>query len=233
MSNVLSLEQKTELLDGLAWLSSLAANDRVDLAREAEEVSWDGGVAVFREGDVGHECFLLHSGSVRVHRRGADGREISLATLHPGTTFGELALFDGEVRSASIETMEPSAALRIGGDRVMQVVSASPQVALELVVELAGRLRAANDRLFDHALSSETGRIAAALLSQVQARQATGAAEFDVEVAGSPSDVAKLAGAPKDEVQRLLYWLENEGTLTIKRGRIVVHTPADLASFLG
>src|SRR5205823_5276209 len=88
-------------------------------------------------------------------------------------------------------------------------------------------------RLVASATSTVNGRILATLLAQVEARQARHPGEEDIELVGSPTDLARLAGAPKDAATRLLHWLENEGTITLKRGRIVVRSPAALRGHLG
>jgi CRP-like cAMP-binding protein len=94
-------------------------------------------------------------------------------------------------------------------------------------------LQKAEDRLFATSTSTVNGRILAALLAQVEARQARHPGEGDVELVGSPTDLARLAGAPKDAATRLLHWLENEGVISLKRGRIIVRSPAALRGHLG
>ncbi len=232
MAQALDQNKKVALLGGLRWLSSVDDSSLGRLADCAVEENWETGQVIFRQGERGEECFLLLDGAVQVLRSGLDGRNISLATLGPGSLFGELALFDGETRSATIEAVEPSRGLRLSGEVVISVLESHPRAAIELVIELSRRLRAANARLFDHALSSDSGRVAAALLSQVQARQEGGEPRRDVEIIAAPSDVARLAGAADDEASRVLHWLENEGTITIKRGRIIVHSPEEVAKYL-
>jgi hypothetical protein len=75
--------------------------------------------------------------------------------------------------------------------------------------------------------------VLATLLSQVEARQAHHPGEEEVELVGSMTDLARLSGAPRDDAARVLHWLENEGVITVKRGRIVVHSPDALRGQLG
>src|SRR5437016_612524 len=84
-----------ELLEGIEWLGSLSSPEITDLATRAETVEWDNGETIFEEGDLGHSCYIVHHGSVRVIRRFPDGRRITLARLGGGDVFGELALFAG------------------------------------------------------------------------------------------------------------------------------------------
>lgn len=213
--------------------SSLTREELDDLAGKAETVRWEAGDTVFEEGARGDRCFVIQSGAVKVLRRFPDGRRITLARLEPGAVFGELALFEGERRSATVVALEPTMAVGLDADDVMSILRTDAEAALGMALGLADRLRATNERLFEYALSTVSGRVAATLLSQVEARIAQGAKDRDVEIVGSASDVARLAGAARDSVSRVLHWLENEGVITLKRGKTLVHDPSALSKYLG
>lgn len=229
-----SLQQETvvSLIAAHEWFSSIANEDLDRLAATADTVEWEPGTVVFEEGDVGEHCYLLHSGSVKVLHLFPDGRRATLARLGPGHIVGELALFNSGRRSATVEAVESTLAVRLGGTEVMAVLRRDADAALSVVTGLAARLRESNERVLEHALSTVTGRVVATLLGQVEARQAQGAGERDVEVLGSAVDVARLAGAPRESATRTLHWLENEGVITLKRGKTVVHDPAALGRYL-
>jgi CRP-like cAMP-binding protein len=229
-----SLQQETvvALIAAHDWFSSIAKEDLDRLAAAAETVEWEPGTVVFEEGDVGEHCYLLHSGSVKVLHLFPDGRRVTLARLGPGHVVGELALFNSDRRSATVEAVESTLAVRLSGTEVMAVLRRDANAAMSVVSGLAARLRESNERVLEHALSTVTGRVVATLLGQVEARQAQGARERDVEVLGSAVDVARLAGAPRESATRTLHWLENEGVITLKRGKTVVHDPAALGRYL-
>ena len=211
------------LLDSADWFSSLTKDEIEELAKSAKTVHWDLGEIVFEEGDRGDSCYIIHTGSVKVLRRFPDGRRLTLARLGAGAIFGELAIFNSERRSATIQAAEPAVAIELEHERVMEILRSDPEAALSVVVSLADRLRATNQRLFESSVSSTSGRVIATLLSQVEARQQQGAGDRDVEVVGSVVDIARLAGAQRESAARVMYWLENEGLITIKRGRVIVH----------
>jgi CRP/FNR family transcriptional regulator, cyclic AMP receptor protein len=231
----MGLQQETivSLLQGVDWFSSLTDAEIGDLASGAMTVQLEEGDTIFEEGDRGDRCFVIQSGSVKVLRRFPDGRRMTLARLGPGNVFGELAVMGGERRSATVQAAEPSVVVGLGADDVMSVLRGDPEAALGVALTLADRLRAANERLFEYALATVSGRVAATLLAQVEARQAQGAGDRDVEVVGTATDLARLAGAARDSATRVLHWLENEGVLTLKRGKTIVHDPAALSKYLG
>ena len=221
-----------ERLETLDWFSSLSDEKLQALASNADSVRWEEGETVFKEGDLGNCCYVLHSGAVKVLRRLPDGRRITLARLEAGSVFGELALFNGERRSASVVTLDPTTAIALAAEDVMEMLRTNAEATP------AGRNRARGPSPRDerasarHALASIPGRVVATLLSQVEARQSQGAGDSDIEVVGSATDIARLAGSPRESVVRVMHWLENEGVISIGRGKTVVHRPSDLSSYL-
>lgn len=220
----MNLEHKAivTLLDSVDWFGSLTNDELEELARKAQTVSWEQNEIVFEEGERGDSCYVLHSGEMKVLRRFPDGRRITLARLGPKSIFGELALFNGERRSATIQACAPSIAVELEARTVMTILRSDAEAALSVAISLADRLRATNDRLFESSVSSVSGRVIATLLSAVEARQQQGAGDHDVEISGSVLDIARLAGADRESATRVMHWLENEGIIAIKRGRTLV-----------
>lgn len=221
------------LLDDLDLFTSLSDAEIEALAGKVHEVTWEAGEIVFREGDPGDNCYVIHSGRVKVMRRLVDGQPIALAQLGHGAMVGELALFASDRRSATLQTVEQTTAVAISRKDLMEILHGNAEAAISMAVHVASLLRQAEDRAFASVTSTVNGRILATLLAQVEARQAAHPGDDNIELVGSPSDLAKLAGAPKDAATRLLHWLENEGAITLKRGRIVVRSPAALRGHLG
>jgi CRP-like cAMP-binding protein len=231
----LSLSHDTivDLLDGLDLFTSLSDEEVDALARRVDTVSWEPGTLVFSEGDSGESCYVIHSGLVKLTRRLADGQPIALAQVGQGAMVGELALFSSGGRSATMQALEQTEAVAISREDLMAILLGNAQAAVSMAVHVAELLHKAEDRLFATSTSTVNGRILAALLAQVEARQARHPGEGAVELVGSPTDLARLAGAPKDAATRLLHWLENEGIISLKRGRIIVRSPAALRGQLG
>ena len=84
----------------------------------------------------------------------------------------------------------------------MAILHGNAEAAISMAVHVAGLLQRAEDRRFASATSTVNGRILATLLAQVEARQASPpGGEEDIELVGSPSDLARLAGAQKDDTR--------------------------------
>src|SRR4029079_275068 len=103
---------------------------------------------------------------------------------------------------------------------------------ISMAVHVARLLQRATDRQFATATSTVNGRLLATLLAEVEARQSRQAGDEDIELVGSTSDLARIAGTQKDDAARLLHWLENEGVLRVKRGRIIIQSATALRGYL-
>src|SRR4051795_3714406 len=136
----------------------------VELGRVADVAvprSFRAGEMVFREGDDSDTCYVVRSGHARAIREHADGRQITLATFGPGDIFGELAMFEDERRSATVEAIDELEVLGIPGVDMRGLLSRHADIAVKLVISLGRRLRAANERLARQSFQTVQSRVAA------------------------------------------------------------------------
>ena len=233
MDSSLPHDTVVAVLDELDLFEALADDEIDALARKVHTVSWEAGEVIFEEGDPGDACYVIHSGRVKVMRRLVDGQPIALAQLGQGALVGELALFASAGRSATLQAVEPTTAIAIMREDLMAILHGNADAAISMAVHVARLLERAENRRFASATSTVNGRILATLLAQVEARQIDHPGEENIELVGGTSDLARLAGAQKDDTARVLHWLENEDVIKLKRGRIIVRSPAALRGHLG
>lgn len=219
-----------ELLGRVELFSDLSPQELERLAEVAVPRSYEEGEIVFRAGDGGDTCYVLRSGSVKITRRHTDGRAITLAELRPGQIFGELAMFSGEERSATVETLEPTTAVALLSGDVRRTLAGHPEIAVKMLAGLADRLRAANERLARQSFQTVAGRVASVLIGHVAARQGEG--EGDVLIRATQADIAQLAGSSRESASRFLATLERAGVVTCGRGKVVVHDPEALHNYV-
>lgn len=220
------------LLGRLEMFSGLSGPELDQLAAVAVPRTYEGGEVVFREGDRGDTCHVVRSGSFKATKTHSDGRTIALTELRPGDMFGELALFSGELRSATIEALEPATTVALLADDIRRLLTAQPAIAIKMLAGLAHRVRAANERIARQSFQGVAGRVASVLLSQVEARQAEGTEPGDVVVSATQADIAQLAGSSRESASRFLAALERDGVVTLKRGRVIVHQPVALGNYI-
>jgi CRP-like cAMP-binding protein len=223
-------------LNALAHVPAFEALKPEDLERIAEVAvvrSFPAGHAIFREGDESTTCYVLRSGHARAVREHPDGRSIALSHFGPGDIFGELAMFDNERRSATIETLDDVEALAIGSSDMRRLLRDQPDLAVEIVVSLARRLREANERISRQSFQTVQSRVAGVVAQLVdQVRSEGEAGDGDIVVIATQADIAQLAGSSRESASRFLAVLERAGVVTQGRGRVTVHDPAALAGYV-
>jgi CRP/FNR family transcriptional regulator len=219
----------------LARVPTFEALGPQELARVAEVAvprHFPPGTCVFREGDASDTCYVVRSGHARAIREHLDGRTIALANFGPEDIFGELAMFEDERRSATVETLDEMEAVAILGADMRRLMHEHPDVAVGVVVSLGRRLRAANQRIASQSFQTVQSRVATVLTQLVAEAQAEGAGERDVLVVATQADVAKLAGSSRESASRFLAVLERAGVISQGRGRLVVHDPPALGGYV-
>ena len=157
---------------------------------------------------------------------------IALAHFGPGDIFGELAMFDDELRSATVETLDEVQAIAVLGSDMRRLLRQHPDIAVKLVIALGRRLREANERLARQSFQTVQSRVAVVLDGLVRQAQSEGAGARDVLVTITQADIAQLAGSSRESASRFIAVLERAGVITQGRGRITVHDPDALANYV-
>jgi len=220
------------LLARVPVFEELAEADLRRVADVAVPRSFAAGDVVFREGDDSDTCYVVQSGHARALREHADGRQITLATFGPGDIFGELAMFDDERRSATIEAIDALDVIGILGPDMRRLMREHPDIAVKLSIPLGRRLRAANERLARQSFQTVQSRVALVLAQLVEQARAEGASEREVLVRTTQADLAKLAGSSRESASRFLAVLERAGVISQGRGRLTVHDPNALQGYV-
>src|SRR3954449_719167 len=143
-------EEIAALLGAIPVFEALSRTDLEQVAAVAVPRRFDGGETVFREGDDSDTCYIVRSGHARALREHPDGRQITLATFGPGDIFGELAMFDDERRSTTVEASDDLDVLGILGSDMRRLLRRHPDMAVKVVISLGSRLGAANARVARH-----------------------------------------------------------------------------------
>jgi len=227
-----TLEQNVALLGAVPVFETLGGDDLRRVAQVAVPRRFSPHQVIFREGDNSDTCYVVRSGHARAVRENADGRTIALAHFGPGDIFGELAMFDDERRSATVETLDAVEAVAVAGSDMRRLLREHPDIAAKLVIALGRRLRDANERLTRQSFQTVQSRVAVVLGQLVDQARAEGAGDGDVLVRITQADIAQLAGSSRESASRFLAVLERAGVITQGRGRLTVHDPEALARYV-
>jgi CRP-like cAMP-binding protein len=104
------------------------------------------GEPIVRQGEKGSQMYVLQRGRVEVIRE-SEGREDRLGLLGPGAVFGEMAIFEREVRSATIRAVEDARVLTIDRRTFLRRVQEDPSLAFHILRSLSGRVRELDDEV--------------------------------------------------------------------------------------
>ena len=236
-----------DLLRFVPLFSELSEPELEKISRVAVPRRYPAGAVILREGDPGDTCYVLRLGRARVTRQHADGRTITLTNLGPGDIFGELAMFGGEVRSATVEALDDVQAVAILASDLKRLLNDHPEIAVKLLAALGAKLREANARISRQSFQKVSSRVAGVLAELTETGTPTAArprsrdgparrdadhARQDVEVRSTQADLAQLAGTSREAASRFLATLQRAGVVTCKRGRIIVHDPPALRRYI-
>ncbi len=225
-------EETITLLGGVPAFSTLGDADLAAVADVTVPRSFSSGETVFREGDQSDTCYVVRSGQARAIREHTDGRSITLATFGPGDIFGELAIFDEEHRSATVEALGDTEVIAILAGDMRRMLREHPDIAVKLLGALSRRLRETNERLTRQSFQTVQSRVAAVLAELVAAERSQGAGESDVLITATQTDLAQLAGSSRESASRFLAVLERAGIITQGRGKLTVHEPLALERYV-
>jgi CRP-like cAMP-binding protein len=227
-----SARDTVRLLGRVPVFETLAPPDLERVAQVAVPRRFSTHQVIFREGDASDTCYVVETGHARAVREHADGRSIALAHFGPGDIFGELAMFDDERRSATVEAIEDVAATAILGSDMRRLLREHADISYKLVIALGRRLRETNERLSRQSFQTVQSRVAGVLTQLVEQARAEGAHDGDVLVIATQAEVAQLAGSSRESASRFLAVLERAGIVSQGRGRLTVHQPDALARYV-
>ena len=226
-------EEKTvQLLRSVPLFAELDETELSRIASVAVPRGFPEGTRVFHEGDHSDACYVVKSGTFRVTREHPDGRAITLATLEAGDIVGELAMLDGEVRSASVETLGGDGELlALPAADMLSLLERNPEITVKIAAALTRRLRAANERISRQSFQTVPSRVAGVLL-QLASEEADEVSGNEVTIRMNQADLAQLAGTSRESVSRFLADLDRAGVVRAGRGRVTIIDSAKLRNYI-
>jgi CRP/FNR family cyclic AMP-dependent transcriptional regulator len=215
--------ENLELLRNVPIFSRLTDDQLRLLGGSLGTRAFGRGETIFHQGSDGDVLYLIVRGQVRIYTISQLGQELSVKIFRDGDFFGELALLDGQPRSASAEAMRPTMTLTLHRQAFRQAVRSLPEIAYLVLEELSARLRNTNtyiEHLASHSAPQRVVRTLLDLADQHGVGQADGATRIDLHL--TQDDLASLAGTTRETVNRVLSSLREQGLIQIERARVSV-----------
>ena len=215
-------EENKAFLRRVPLFSGLTESQLDTLAAGSARRSYPKGRTVVSEGEPSQSMYIQLAGRAKVQRSDAEGKEVILAVLGAGEFFGEMSLIDDAPRSASVITLEPCEFMAVSKDAFKTMLVQSPEVAMNVMRGLVRRLREADKKIETLALLDVYGRVARVLIDTAQ--EVDG--EHLITRRITKQDLAKMVGASREMVTRVMKDLERGGYIEMRGSKIVLRDPS-------
>ncbi len=201
---------KIELLQSVSIFWDLSDDELELISDKMVHKVFDSAKMIVLEESEGEQCFFVTKGSVKITRQGKKGREVILAILNAGDFFGEMSLLDGESRSANVITLEDTEVLTLNRQDFLIVLKDYPQIAIQLLKEMAHRLRKSDRQIASLSLSAAEKRISLCILRIADEQGVIKKGAVSIPKAPIQQDIANMSGTSRETVSRTLKLLEKE-----------------------
>src|SRR5947199_8524408 len=139
-----NLSEEAQSLARVPLFKRLEPQELEHMAEEVDQVNYKAGQTIFNEHDRGDALYILEEGNVRIWVYDEDVKEVTLAELKPGDFFGELAVLDRGERSSSATAVTDIHLHRLSSDDFQQFLIDHPDAAIDVICEIAQRMRQTN-----------------------------------------------------------------------------------------
>jgi CRP-like cAMP-binding protein len=207
------LQQKRDYLRKQELFRDLGPEAIGDFERRTQMFTCPKGRIFYSQNDLAEALFLLKRGHVQLYRLTPTGKRLELATIEPGTFFGEMPLLGESLRYAFAEATEDSLICVLSRLDVERLIRDHPSVALRMIEALSRRLALSETRLEELAYRSVAARLAAALLRLSQSCACE-------TVATTHQELGDLIGALRETVTKTLDEFQAVGLIELSRGRV-------------
>ncbi len=191
------------------------------------------GQVIFQKGGEGNSLMAVLRGRVRISSVSAEGREVMLNVINPGEVFGEIALLDGQPRSADATAIETTDLLIVERPLFFSFLESNRDIYPRLLSVLCARLRQTSSALEDLALFSLPTRLARVLLNLARDYGRPMARGTRIEFRLSQRDLSTLVGASRETVNKQIGQWRETGVLDLDGGSLVVVRADALAALVG
>jgi CRP-like cAMP-binding protein len=221
MRRVSKLDKKA-ILGGHFLLRHLSDSELDDVVRYARVQRHAKGEMIFRKWTPGTGMMAVASGRVKICSVSMDGKEFVLDFVNPGEIFGEIALLDGEDRTADATALEDTEVVVLERRDFMPFLERHPRTCIKLLGILCGRLRHTNELIEDTLFLNVAGRLAKRLIrfARMYGKQLPDGILIPLKL--SQREIAALIGVTRESINKQLRAWQEERCIRVDRGVITI-----------
>ena len=177
--------------------------------------------------------YIIELGSVKITRLNEEGREVILAMLGPSEFFGEMALLDGQGRSANVMALEDTTLVTLSRRDFLDVLGQYPSISIQLLREMTSRLRKSDQQIKSLSLSDAEHRIGIALHRISEEVGIFRKGEVIIAQLPFQQDIANMAGTSRETVSRMLKNLNKKGLINREGRKLIIYDYAAFTRLFG
>jgi CRP/FNR family cyclic AMP-dependent transcriptional regulator len=208
----------TLLLRNVPLFSVLPENQLAVLTSLVSRKTFSRGTTIISTGDTTESLYVIISGRLKVMMSDDEGREVILAILGPNEFFGEMGLLDDHPRSASVVAIEACELLTLAKRDFKKCLADNVEMTMTVMRGVVKRLREADQKIGSLALMDVYGRVARLLLEMSEVVDG----QKVVTKKLAKQDIAKMIGASREMVSRVMKDLQAGGYIEVRPGSIVL-----------
>lgn len=220
--------RQTPYLAQVPLFADLDAESLRTLAAAAHHRAFQAGDIIFHRGDPGQVLYVIRKGKVKIFLTSSDGQEVALAVLGSGECFGELALLDGQPRSAAAIALEPVQAYTLMRSDFIAAVNRHPRIAIQVMNVLSHRLRQTDEMIEDLLFRDIYGRVAKKLLELSETHGVRTPDGIRIELRLTQAELAAMVGASRESVNKVMGYLTQKQYIMTDKHRTTVTRLAEL-----
>lgn len=211
----MSMLSNLDLIRRVPLFTMLTPAQAESLAAAVTKKRFKRGEILVEQGKKTNSLYIMLSGRTRVVMTDSKGREVILATLRAGDYLGEMSLIDNEPHSATVIAEQQVDVLALGRETFLQCLMENAALSFAVMHGLVQRLRRASQNISSLALVGVYGRVAKVLLDAAL-QDETGGMLIREKV--SRQDIAKMVGASREMVSRVMKDFEDQGFIKMLDG---------------
>jgi CRP-like cAMP-binding protein len=189
------------------------------LCRYAKHATLKRGSTIFSKGDPGNSLVAVISGTVKISISSPDGRTAILNLIGPGEIFGEVALLDGQARTADATANTNCEIFVIDRREFLPFVRSQPALAMKFIELLCARLRWTSDQVEQIILQDLPGRLASALIRLTERHRP---AEGGLTIVITQQEISEMVGMTRESINKQLRAWAARRWVRLEHGAIVV-----------
>ncbi len=210
------------ILGSVAIFSDLTDQELMGISDLFTPRKYPKNSMIILEEEFGDIVFIICSGTVKITRVNDEGKEVILSLLGPGEIFGEMAIIDGEARSANALAQEKCALIAIQKTEFLALLKENFKVSFALMGELAKKLRKSDQQIEALSLSDAEHRIGVSLLNLAEDMGVIRKGQVTIEKLPFQQDIANMAGTSRETVSRVMKLFEDRMMITKTGHKLVI-----------